>query len=319
MKTAMSPRTANPTAASALASTTIEEKNACIPLANRPAMDVRMYGKRVAGGGMPLVVHFHGGAFVAGDLDSGSTVARMLAGAGAVVVSLAYPLAPKNPFPAGVEAGYDVLAWVYKNRVKLAGQGARIFLAGEEAGGNIAAAVSVMARDRGHPPLAGQILLSPMLDPCVGTASLRKATADATHCKWADGWLQYLRCPMDAEHPDAGPGGSRRLADIAPTLVLSGADDPLRDEAKAYAERLRNAGTNVTYSVMQAAENWPDALTLPVNGECACGVAVKQHFRAFFEATAKPAAAESTAADTAVAKKSAARLSRPDDGRPGTS
>ena len=319
MKTAMSPRT--PSTAAALPSNTIEEKNASIALAKRPPMDVRMYGRRTPGGGNPLVVHFHGGAFVAGDLDSGSTVARMLAGAGAVVVSLAYPLAPKNPFPEGVEAGYDVLEWVHKNRVKLAGQGARVFLAGEEAGGNIAAAVAVMARDRGHPPLAGQILLSPMLDPCVGTASLREATAGATRCKWSDGWLQYLRCPMDAEHPYAVPGGSRRLADIAPTLVLSGADDPMRDEAKAYAERLRSAGTDVTYTVLQAAENWPDALTLPVESECACGVAVKQQLRAFFEATAKPAA-DTGAASTdasAHAKSAAGRSSRPDDGRPGTS
>ncbi|WP_394791235.1 alpha/beta hydrolase [Rhodoferax sp.] len=282
------------------ATAAIEETDSCITLPQRPAMDVRMYGKRVPGGAAPLVVHFHGGAFVAGGLDNGSTVARLLAGAGAVVVSLAYPLAPEHPFPQGVEAGYDVLVWAYKHRVKLAGQGARVFVAGEEAGGNLAAAVAVMTRDRGHPPLAGQILLSPMLDPCVGTASLRAAAAERVaagcmdSCKFADGWHQYLRCPMDAEHPYAVPSISRRLADLAPTLVLSGADDPLRDEARAYAERLRAAGIAVTYDVLPTAQGWPDALLLPANSECACGSAVEQQFRAFFDATrpaAKPVAA----------------------------
>ena len=279
----------------------IEETNVCLALPQRAAMDVRMYGKRVPGGAAPLVVHFHGGAFVAGGLDNGSTVARLLAGAGAVVVSLAYPLAPAHPFPEGVEAGYEVLAWVHKHRVRLAGQGARVFLAGEEAGGNMAAAVAVMSRDRAHPPLAGQILLSPMLDPCVGTASLRAAAAerlatgcgDANACKFVDGWHQYLRCPMDAEHPYAVPGIARRLVGLAPTLVLSGADDPLRDEAHAYAERLRSAGIAVTYHLLPNAQGWPEALLLPANSECACASAVQQQFRAFFDATrpaVKPAA-----------------------------
>ncbi|WP_083686635.1 alpha/beta hydrolase [Rhodoferax koreense] len=319
----------SPRSASATSPLVIEEKNACIAVGKRAPMDVRMYGKKLPGGNKPLVVHFHGGAFVKGDLDSGSTVARMLADAGAVVVSLAYPLAPKNPFPDGVEAGYDVLEWAYKNRVKLAGQGARVFLAGEEAGGNIAAAVAVMSRDRGHPPLAGQILLSPMLDPCVGTPSLRNAMADATSCKWSEGWQQYLRCPMDAEHPYAVPGGSRRLANIAPTLVLSGPDDPLRDEAKAYAERLRGAGIDVTYNVLSTAQNWPEALTEPVVGECACGVAVKQQFREFFAVTGQPVEpaepdgpAPARAAPfpgTARDKGKAGSRDRPDDGRPGSS
>jgi acetyl esterase/lipase len=89
------------------------------------------------------------------------------------VVSLAYPLAPEHPFPQPIEVGYAVLQWLYKHRVKMAGKGAPLFLAGEEAGGNLAAAVAVISRDRGHPPLAGQILVSPMLDPCTGTASQR--------------------------------------------------------------------------------------------------------------------------------------------------
>ncbi len=255
-----------------------------IDLPGRGPVGVRWYGQgqRSAGGGTPLVLHFHGGAFTSGCLDSGGLVARMLAGSGAVVLSLAYPLAPAHPFPEGMETGYATLEWMYKNRTKLAGKGARLFLAGEEAGGNIAAAVAVMARDQAHPPLAGQILISPMLDPCTGTASLRQATCDSVLCKWAEGWMAYLRRPRDAEHPYAVPGGSSRLAEIAPTLVLAGADDPMRDEAKAFAEKLRAAGVPVRWQEIEQAAGWPDKLAEGAEAECPCALSVQQQFRQFF-------------------------------------
>src|SRR5438105_9424461 len=151
------------------ADTSIEVKCAA-PLA------ARVYGKRRAGAPSPLVVHFHGGAFVGGDLASGECMARLLVEASAIAVSVAYPLAPQHRFPDAVEAGYVALEWTYKQRTKLAGKDAPVYLAGDEAGGNLAAAVALIARDRAHPPLAGQILIAPMLDPCVGTASLREAT-----------------------------------------------------------------------------------------------------------------------------------------------
>ena len=169
-----------------------------IEVAQGQDVAVRMYGRKKTGHTSPVVVHFHGGAFMSGDLDNGCTVASLLESAGAVVVSVAYPL---TPFPQPVDTGYGVLKWVHKHRTKLGGQGAAVYLAGEEAGGNLAAAVALMARDQSHPSLAGQILLSPMLDPCVGTASLREATGDSTGCKWTEGWRNFLRCPRDAEHP----------------------------------------------------------------------------------------------------------------------
>jgi len=231
----------------------------------------------------------HGGTFVCGSLDNGRSVGRLLAGAGAVVVSLDYPLAPKAPFPEPIEVGFAALEWLHKQRVKFAGKGARIFLAGEEAGGNLAAAVALMARDRAHPPLAGQILLSPMLDPCAGTASLRQATGDATQCKWSAGWQEYLSRPAHATHPYAVPGGSLRLAEIAPTLVLVGRDDPMRDEALGFARRLGEAGIAVSSHVLPGAANWPDALYEPEGGGCAaCEAAVQKHFRDFFSAAAPP-------------------------------
>ncbi|RZL63432.1 MAG: alpha/beta hydrolase [Variovorax sp.] len=278
----MSPRSPLRTADAAAAApgSTVPEADITIELPGREPVQARTYGQRVAGAqGTPLVLHFHGGTFVCGGLENGRNVGRMLARAGAVAVSLAYPL---TPFPEPVEVGYAVLEWLYKQRVKLAGKGARIYLAGEEAGGNLAAALTLIARDRAHPPLAGQILLSPMLDPCTGTQSLREATGDATECRWASGWQDYLRSPGDAVHPYAVPGASMRLAELAPTLVLVGAADPMRDEALAFAERLRKAGIPVVSSVLQSAANWPEALYDTDNSCCACEAAVDQQLRDFF-------------------------------------
>ncbi len=267
------------------------ETDITIELPEREPVTARTYGQRKPGTASPLVLHFHGGTFDCGSLDNGRIVAGLLAEAGAVVVSLAYPLAPKYPFPQPIEVGYAVLEWLYKQRTKLAGKGAPLFLAGEEAGGNLAAAVAVIARDRAHPPLAGQILLSPMLDPCVGTASLREVVADDCRCRWAAGWREYLSSPTDAMHPYAVPSASLRLGDLPPALMLVGADDPMRDEAHAYAKRLEAAGVTVHSKVVPSAANWPQALSSPEGGCAACAESLKQQFSDFFEAAvAKPAA-----------------------------
>ena len=261
-----------------------------IDLPGRSAVRARIYGRRERGASVPLVLHFHGGTFVCGDLDNGRSVGRLLAAAGALVVSLDYPLAPQAPFPEPIEVGFAALEWLHRQRVKLGGKASRLFLAGEEAGGNLAAAVALMARDRAHPPLAGQILLSPMLDPCAGTASLRQATGDAIQCKWSAGWQEYLKRPRDAIHPYAVPGGSLRLAEIAPTLVLVGRDDPMRDEAMGFARRLGDAGIPVTSHMLPSAANWPEALYSPEGSGCAaCEAVVRGHFRDFLNAAMRPA------------------------------
>ncbi|MDD0815487.1 alpha/beta hydrolase [Curvibacter sp. HBC28] len=260
-----------------------------VALSDGQNVPVRVYGRKKAGQPQPLVVHFHGGAFVSGCLDSGATVAGLLVAAGAVVVSVAYPLAPQHPFPNAAEVGYQVLQWVHRQRKRLGGAQARIYLAGEEAGGNVAAAVSLMARDQSHPPLAGQVLLSPMLDPCVGTASLREATGSATCCKWVEGWLSYLRSPRDAEHPYAVPASSLRLQGLPPTLVLVGPDDPMRDEAMAYVTRLQAAGLQARGEVLSAAQHWPEALLTAQPQVCPCAPAVQAQLQRFFADTLVPA------------------------------
>jgi acetyl esterase len=228
----------------------------------KASMQVRIYGAPRKAAAPALVVHFHGGAFVAGSLDSGVTVARLLVSAGAVVVSVDYPLAPAQPFPAAVEAGHAALLWAHRMRTRLAGKDARLFVAGEEAGGNLAAALAMVARDRHLPPLAGQILLSPMLDACVGTASMRSSEAGAAGCRWAEGWCAYLGCGPAAEHPYAIPARALRLSGLPPALVITAGDDPLRDEALVYAERLRVAGAEVNCAVLAEATGWPCSLGL---------------------------------------------------------
>lgn len=247
-------------------------------------LDVRVYGRRVAGNSnaSPLVVHFHAGAFVAGSLDSGACIPRLLADAGAVVMSIDYPLAPAHPFPQAVETGYAALAWAYNARHKLAGKGAPVFVAGEEAGGNLAAAVALMARDQQEIRLAAQILLSPMLDPCMATASLRCADAGPVGCTWADGWHQYLARLEQGAHPYAAPGNALRLSGLPPTLLLTAQDDLMRDEALAYAERLKLAGLQIHRTVLPGPTGWPASYLQSVSHESAWAPTVRQQFSDFF-------------------------------------
>ncbi|ANN64971.1 alpha/beta hydrolase [Bordetella bronchialis] len=221
-----------------------------------PPHRVRFYGRRAQGAATPLAVHFHGGAFVSGSVDQPSTVAQLLADAGAIVLSVDYPLAPDHPFPSAVEAAYATLRWAHQHRQQLAGRGAALFVAGEEAGGCIAAAVALMARDRLGPPVDGQILFSPMLDASMGTASVRAAQGTPAGAQWAGGWRGYLSCPCDASHPYATPMAGTRLAGLPPLLLLSGPDDPLRDEGRAYASRLRAAGVAVIREARDHAIDW---------------------------------------------------------------
>ncbi|MDB5930346.1 MAG: Alpha/beta hydrolase fold-3 [Polaromonas sp.] len=257
-----------------------------IRLSFEKPVDVRFYGRRTVHGKSPLVLHLHGGAFVGGSLAQGACVAGLLAGAGAVVMSLDYPLAPLHPFPDAVETAYAALLWAWKSRAKLAGQGAPMLVAGEEAGGNIAAAVALMARDRQDIKLDGQILLSPMLDPCLGTASLRKADAGPVGCIWADGWHGYLPRMADAGHPYAAPGSALRLAGLPATLLVTAQDDPLRDETLAYAQRLRAAGLQALCTVLPGATGWPGSFQQPCSGATAWAPAVQQQFSDFFASPA---------------------------------
>jgi len=247
------------------------------------ALRVRIRGCAARGADTPLVLHFHAGGFVGGTLEGGHAVASILTAAGAAVASLDYPLAPAHPFPQAAEAGHAALLWIERQRRRLAKPQAPIFVAGEEAGGNIAAAVAMMARDRHGPALAGQILLSPMLDACVATASQRDARNGPVGCPCADGWRAYLARASDASHPYATPSATSRLAGLPPTLLVTSLDDPLRDETQGHARRLREAGVPVELAVLPIVTGWPRSYQLPYSAPWS--TALRERVQAFFDHT----------------------------------
>ncbi|QIB35851.1 alpha/beta hydrolase [Ancylobacter pratisalsi] len=223
-------------------------------------LPVRVYGTDSALRPTPLVLHLHGGSFTSGDLDCSATICRTMSAAGAVVVSLDYPLAPQHPFPAALTVSFAALELLHRQRAKWAGRGARLFVAGEEAGANIAAALTMMARDQHHPPIAGQILLSPMLDPCLASKSVHAAEAGAAGCKWADGWHFYLGSADKAAHPYAAPLASRRLGGVPPALIITSRECAMHDESLEYASRLGAFGVPVETHVI---DDLPEEPSVP--------------------------------------------------------
>ena len=256
-------------------------------------MPVRLYGRPAAGA--PLVLNLHGGAFTQGSCQCGDLVARLLAGAGAVVVSAEYPLACEHPFPFALTAMFATLAALHAKRGEIARKSSKLFVAGAEAGGNLAAGLAMMARDQNVPPLAGQILISPMVDPTLATASWREAEIGAAGCKWAEGWQKYLGTADKAGHPYAAPLASARLAGLAPALVITTADDPLRDESVAYARALAKAGVPTTLEVLEAPTEWPEGLDGETDVHPASAARLAALFSTFFKsATGRRNAAASS-------------------------
>lgn len=190
-----------------------------------------------------LLLWLHGGCFTDGTAVDPHHRGELLAQAGADVVALDYPLAPDHPFPAGLTAAFEALQAIAAKPARLTGSPrTALFVGGEEGGGNIAAALALMARDQHAPALAGQLLLSPMLDPQLGSASMREGECGGCECIYAQGWKAYLGDGIRADHPYAAPINASRLGGLAPALVLSQAGHPLNDESRRYAAALRRHG-----------------------------------------------------------------------------
>ncbi|MGH6762123.1 MAG: alpha/beta hydrolase fold domain-containing protein [Phyllobacterium sp.] len=204
----------------------------------------------------PVVLYLHGGAFLDTNNHLDQPVAECLAGAGAIVVAPAYSKPTRNIFPGVLEFTFAILNCLNSKRSAFGGKKSLLFVAGEESGGNIAAGVALKARDQMPGELDGQILLSPLLDPFMGTSSFREAQTIGMRQRWADGWSQYLGSAGDMCHPYAAPCHCSRLVGVAPALVLTAQDDPLREEALGYAARLRGAGVFVHQHVLPAGSGW---------------------------------------------------------------
>jgi acetyl esterase len=200
-------------------------------------------------GPFPLMVFFHGSGFVVCDLDTHDPMCRNLCdGIGCVVVSVDYRLAPEHKFPAAPDDCLAATRWVAANASALGGDGAKIMVAGDSAGGNLAAVTALRVRDEGGPRLIGQMLIYPVTDYYQpGTPSMSE-NADG-YGLTRDGmiwfWDHYVRSPADGVHPHASPLRASTLAGLPPALVVTAEYDPLRDEGEFYAEALNAVGVPV--------------------------------------------------------------------------
>ncbi len=196
----------------------------------------------------PLLVYYHGGGWVLGDLDTHDGVCRFLAAhSSAKVLSIDYRLAPEHPFPAPIEDAHAAFDWAVAHASELGADPARIAVGGDSAGGNMATVVCHMARDGGGPHPALQLLIYPATDALENRRS-RELFAEGFLLTAADmDWFQesYLPNRADEADPRASVFRAEDLSGLPPAYVLTAGFDPLRDEAEAYAERMQQAGVPV--------------------------------------------------------------------------
>lgn len=200
---------------------------------------------------MQALVWFHGGGFVIGGVDEADSVCRQLVSeSGIVVASVDYRLAPEHPYPAAADDSFAATSWLSANAANLGLDAARLAVGGDSAGGNLAAVVSLRARDEGRPPIAFQLLVYPVTDATMSRESYKQngegyfLTTDAMR------WFldRYLPDPSDRTDPYAAPLAAKDLSGLPPALVITAEYDPLRDEGEAYGARLREAGVLTTVS-----------------------------------------------------------------------
>lgn len=198
---------------------------------------------------LPCLLFLHGGGWVIGNLDSHDRLCRRLAnGAGVCVVAVDYRLAPEHPFPAALDDAAAALAWIAAQAQSLHIDAQRIAVGGDSAGGNLAAALALMARGGSAPPVVHQTLLYPALDLTASSDSYRRVSSGLP---LTAATMQYFighYTPRDQDRLDwrASPLRVASVAGVAPALVLTVAHDPLCDEGLAYAQRLSEAGVRVS-------------------------------------------------------------------------
>jgi acetyl esterase/lipase len=215
---------------------------------------VRLFRPAKARVSLPVIVFLHGGDFVSGGIeDIGPAATTLAARLNAIVATPTYTLAGEKPFPEAAEDAYAAIRWAHANGSLHGADASRVAVVGEEAGGNLAAVAALMAKDRGGPRLAAQVLISPMLEPTLITRSMRDAAsavgARSAACRMA-GYNRYLPAVFDQFHPYAAPAHCSRLAGVAPALIVSAEGDPMRDEADNYGAALIASGVTTQVSRM---------------------------------------------------------------------
>lgn len=223
-------------------------QNRTIDGGNRP-INIRIYWPPTDPDRSPVVLYFHGGGFVVGDLDTHDGTCRQHAvGTDAVVVSVDYRLAPEHPYPAAVEDAWAATQWVAAHGGDLDADVTRLAVAGDSAGGTISAVIAQRARDNGGPPIAFQLLWYPstLWDSSLpsfaenASAPILDRDAVAAFSRWYAG-------EVDLSDPPAGmaPGRAKNLANLPPAYIAVAGHDPLRDDGIRYGELLTAAGVRI--------------------------------------------------------------------------
>lgn len=188
---------------------------------------------------LPIILMIHGGAWVAGNLDTHDNMARYLCrGAQALVVSVGYLNAPEGKFPQPLEQCYDALLWIVKHAQEYHADASQVAVVGDSAGGNMATALCLMTRDRNGPPIALQVLINPMID-LTGDGTLEPCYDHLDFQRWNA--IQYTADPRDAQNPYVSPMIATDLSGLPPALIMLAENDPLRADGQKYARRLTDA------------------------------------------------------------------------------
>ncbi len=200
-------------------------------------------------GPFPILIIMHGGGWVLGNLDTFDVYSRAVTNrAGCLSISVDYRLAPENKFPVPLEDCYAVTKWAAEHGAEVGGDPSRLGILGDSAGGNLAAGLALLARDKGGPKITFQVLVNPALEyPDPGTPSMQELGRDygITSEGLRFGLDAYMSGEADRQNPYFAPLRSNNLVGLPPALVLTAEYDPLRDEGEIYAERLKEAGVSV--------------------------------------------------------------------------
>ncbi len=215
------------------------------PLAARIYTPVGLTGRVTPG-----CLYYHGGGWVIGDLDTHDAICRQLANeSGVRVIAVDYRLAPENKFPAAFDDAYAALVWAEANASDHNINPNRLAVAGDSAGGNLAAAVALQAKLKGGPQIKYQVLFYPVTQARADTASMRDLATGYFLEKASMDWFcdQYLPADADQNDPRVSPLAAKDVSGVAPAYVMVAGFDPLKDEGKAYAQKLKAAGVAVDF------------------------------------------------------------------------
>ncbi len=215
--------------------------------ADADGVPVRIY-RPVADPSLPVVVYFHGGGWTIGSVDQFDLIARQIAlETNAIVVSVDYRLAPEHPFPAPLDDCWNALQWTAKHAPSFGGDASRLAVMGDSAGGNLAAVCALLARDAGGPNLAMQVLVYPVTDCDLDTPSYRENGEGFLLTRADMEWFFACYTAGAADPADwrIAPLRAPELRALPPAVIVTAEFDPLRDEGRAYAKRLVDAGVAV--------------------------------------------------------------------------